>query len=403
MSKALLVSLCLFVAAAHAETKVNFSGDAFVRGYFLNGTGADKTQAFNQFFRLNLDAKPDEHLSIKAGLVLSSETWEGDNHKFATSPTLPSVHDGTAVGGINDDGAGNGNITHLDHAVIDYKTNEWITTVGRMPVSSPGNFLTSDDRRDRIQVIRIFNVQNVLALVYDKRAEGALNNSRDDLDMYSINYYGMTEHFKYAFQTGYWYSKKFDTTNTVNRVNLDNVRQITPQLEGNLLGVNYNLYYTILWGGNAVYKNDHHSAAIRLAHDFDIVKLDYETTWTRRGGLIAGGFDTLSSVINNSPDHYQSSIKLRTIGFGLGNKTGDEWLHMVKISKQFTNEFSASIGGGYAKILPSFLSTRLEKDTVLDATAKYAFSKNLNLALAYGKFYGDNKDHAGSLTLNANF
>jgi len=397
MSKYLLVALAVFGLNAHAETKVNFSGDAYVRGYFVNGMSPDKTSAFSQFFRLNVDAKPDDNLTIKTGVVLAGENWEGDYHKTAVLGT--TALGGTAVGGTNEDGFGNGNITHLDHAVIDYNKDGWVTSVGRMPVSSPGNFLTSDDRRDRIQVLKIFNNYHVLALIYDKRNEGTLNNGRDDLDMYSVNYYGLTPHFKYALQTGWWYSKK--TTNPSG--DLDNIKQFTPQLEGKLLEIDYKLYYTVLFGGTNLYKNDHHSAALRLTKDLDLFVVDAQSIWTKRGGLIAGGFDTLSSVVNNSPDHNQSQIKMKTIGFGIGNKTGDEWMHMVKFSKAITPELTASLGGGYLKVLPSKTATALEKDTVLDATAKYAFSKNLNLAGAYGRFFGDNKDHAGSLTLNANF
>jgi hypothetical protein len=407
MSKMLLVAIALVGFNAHAETKVNLSGDAYVRSYFVNGLSPYKTNAFSQFFRLNVDAKPDDNLTIRTGVVLAGENWEGDSHKPANfvNPTTGTVTatNGTAIGGTNEDG-GNGNITHLDHAVIDYKKDGWITSVGRLPVSSPGNFLTSDDRRDRIQVLKIFNNYHVLALVYDKRAEGSLSNGRDDVDMYSINYYGLTPHFKYALQTGYWVSKKYNAfTSGFNGLNLDNIKQFTPQLEGKLIGIDYKLYYTILYGGSANYKSDHHSAALRLTKDFDMFVVDAQSIWTKRGGLIAGGFDTLSSVVNNSPDHNQSQIKMRTIGFGLGNKTGDEWMHMVKFSKEFSPEFSASVGGGFLKVLPVYTATTIEKNTVLDATAKYTFSKNLNLAAAYGKFFGDNKDHAGSLTLNANF
>lgn len=394
MSKFFLVAIALMAINAHAETKLNFSGDAYVRSYFVNGMSPDKTSAFSQFFRLNVDAKPDDNLTIKTGLVLAGENWEGDNHaRIAT---------GTAVGGTNDDGSGNGNVVHLNHAVIDYNKDGWITSVGRMPVSSPGNFLTSDDRRDRIQVLKVFNNYHVLAMIYDKRNEGTLNNGRDDLDMYSVNYYGLTPHFKYALQTGWWYSKKFNG-GTTNFVNLDNVKQFTPQLEGKLFEIDYKLYYTLLFGGTTLYKNDHHSAAVRLTKDMDFAVVDYEGTFTKRGGLIAGGFDTLSSIINSSPDHNQSQIKMRTIGFGLGVTKKDEYVHMVKVSKALTPELTASIGGGRAHILTAAAGNTIEKNSILDATAKYAFSKNLNLAGAYGKFFGDNKDHAGSLTLNANF
>ncbi len=408
MTKALLVALCLVSFTTLAETKLNFNGDAFVRGYFLNGTGPDHTQAFNQFFRLNVDAKPDEHLTIKTGLVLSGNTWEGDKH-----------HTNAINSTVGTDGGG-GDTTRLDHAVIEYNKDGWVTSAGRQVVSTPGNFLTSDDRRDRIQVLKFFSNYNLLAFAYDKRAEGALSQGKDDLDMYSVSFYGTYNNLRYAIQTGYWVSKRYsNTTNALEAVNLDNIKQISPQLSGTYLGVDFDIYYTLLFNGSGkivtnfstltsepLYNSDHHAFAFKLAKDLSIMKVEYESAITKNGGLIANGFDTLSSVINNSPDHKQSSIKLKSIGLGLGRSNADEYTHMLRFSKIISNDLQLSIGGGFAKLYTfteTETSASIEDDTVLDATAKYTISKNLNFAAAYGKFFGDNKDHAGSLTLNANF
>ena len=410
MKKTMFIALSLLSSVAMAETKFNFSGDAYVRFYNINAhnVGTSSTQAFSQFFRLNVDAKPDEHLTIKTGLVLSGDNWNGDSSK-PVSLSGSSIG-GSSIGGTNDNGSGNSSISHLDHAQIDYSNDGWITSAGRIAVSSPGNFLTSDDRRDRIQVLKIFPSYDVLAFVYDKRATGSITDKKDDLDMYSVNYYGSWNQFKYAFQTGYWRTKKFNSlgTNLYNGVvNLDNIKQITPQLSTTLLGVNADLYYTILWGGTAYYKDDHHSMALKLSKDLEVLNVEYETIVTRDGGLIAGGFDTLSSIINNSMDHNVSQTNIRNIGFGLGNKNADEYVSMLKFSKKFNNDLTVSLGGGYAKLyvwsLTNAFTARTEKNTVLDATAKYDFSKSLALNAKYGKFFGDNKDHAGSLSLNANF
>lgn len=410
MKKTMLIALSLLCSVAMAETKLNFSGDAYVRFYNINAhnVGSTTTQAFSQFFRLNVDAKPDEHLTVKTGLVLSGDNWNGDSSK-PVSLGGTSIG-GASIGGTNDNGSGNGSIVHLDHAVLEYSNEGWITSVGRLAVSSPGNFLTSDDRRDRVQVVKIFPSYDVLALVYDKRAAGTITDKKDDLDMYSVNYYGSWNQFKYALQTGYWVNKKFNSlgSNLYNGVvNLDNIKQITPQLSTTVLGVNADLYYTILWGGSAYYKNDHHAWALKLSKDLEVVNVEHETVVTRNGGLVAGGFDTLSSIINNSMDHNVSQINLRNIGFGLGDKDADEYLSMLKFSKKLTNELTVSLGAGYAKLYvwsaQGLFTARTEKNTIVDATAKYDFSKALALNAKYGKFFGDNKDHAGSLTLSANF
>lgn len=375
------------------ESKINFSGDAFIRGYFKNGTGPDHEQAMNQFFRLNADARPDDHLAIKTGLILSSDTWEGDNH---TTNAQSSTS-------INDNGAGKSTVTHLDHAIIEYSNEGTIASFGRHAVSSPGNFLTADDRRDRIQLLKFFPSNDVLAVVYDVRAAGSLSNTRDDLDMYSLNYYGTYKTFKYALQTGYWINKKF-TTDTFNNVfvNLDNVKQFTPQLSTKFFETNIDLYYTILWGGNAVYRRDHHAFAAKLTHDFDLVKTELETIYTRNGGLVATGFDSLSSVVNNNPEHSQSSINLRNIGSGLGASTADESMTMLRLTKALHSNLLCSLGLGTGQFYIS--STKpIEHDTIFDATVKYTLSKFMDLNFKYGKFFGDFKDHASSASLNARF
>ncbi len=379
-----------------AETKFLFSGDANVRAYFKNRTTSGGTQAFNQFFRLNTQVKPDENLTIKVGAVLASENWEGDNHRSITT--------GTAIGGTNDDGFGNGNVTHLDHAVIEYNKNNWIASAGRHAVSTPGQFLTSDDRRDRLMLLKIRENYDVFAMAYDKRAEGSLTDSRDDLDMITVNYYGNWSGLRYALQAGYWYSSSFNnSTSLFNSANLHNIKMFAPQIEGKLGSVDFNFYYTILFGGQGTYYTDaHHAAALKLAHDFEVLKLELQSTMTLDGGFIASGFDTLSSVVNNSPDHNNSLIKLKSVGAGLGAKKADESIHMLRVSKLLATDFTASLGGGYGRFYNSTGGV-LESNSLLDATAKYTVSPNLSVLLAYGKFFGDFKDHAGSLSLKAAF
>ena len=392
--KTLVCFFALVALSAHAETKLTYSGDAHVRGYFKNSTGNNGEKAFNQLFRFNVIAKPDDALSVKVGAILSSDTWEGDSHKTITAG-------GTAISGTNNDTTSNDNVTRLDHAVIEYNKNNWITSVGRHVVTTPGSFLTSDDRRDRIQVIKIRDNYDAIAFAYDKRAEGALTDAKDDLDMYSLNYYGAFSGYKYALQTGYWVSRKFNNaTSGVNNINLDQIKQFSPQLEGKLAGIDFNLYYTVLWGGTVYYKDTSHAAALKFAHDFEIFKFEFQSMGTMDGGLIASGFDSLSSIVNSSPDSNQSSIKVKTIGFGLGSKKVDEQLHMLRFSKIFTPDFSATVGGGYGVF---YAASKNQKNTIVDATARYSFSQYLSLNAAYGHFFGDFKDHAGSLTLKAVF
>jgi hypothetical protein len=270
-----------------------------------------------------------------------------------------------------------------------------------MAVTSPGSFLTSDDRRDRIQVLKI-EQRGFWAFVYDKRYEGVLANGRDDLDMFSVNYYGKTDHFNFALQTGYW-------TSTTS-YSLKDLKQFTPQIDGIFWGVNYNFYYTILTGGSsspaAIYPHTHQSTALVLSKNFNDLKLSYQSIFTFHGGLIAGGYDTFSSIVNNNPDHHQSSVALRSIGFGFGRDAANEQMHVVKLGTSLTPSILATLSAGVARLYvwaATIANSKIESNQLIDATLKYSIAKNLSLDTSFGKFYGDNSNSAGSLTLNANF
>ncbi len=383
--KSLLIVIVAISFGAKAETKFNLSGDAYVKGLFKNSSGNNGTKNFNQFFRLKVDAKADENLSVKSGLVLSGNSWEGDTHST------------DAVGGTHEDGLGKGDTTRLDHAFIEYNKDGYIGSIGRMAVTSPGGFLTFDDRRDRIQVMKLTPTYDAFVVVFDKRYEGVKTNERDDLNMYSVNYYGNYNQIKYALQSGYWIQK-----NPTPGASLDNIKQFTPQLSLTAMNLNFDFYYTILWGGSTLYKNDHHSVALKLSKDLEMMKVEAQTIITKDGGLVASGFDSLSSIINNSPDHNQSGIKLRSIGSGLGNKSADEYVHMLRFSKKMTENLNLGLGIGTAKLFIS-TSTPLEKNNVIDSFLNFSLTKNLNLNVAYGRFAKDNEDHAGSFTVNAIF
>ncbi len=384
MKKALLLSLVLISNMALAETKVNFSGDAYVKGYFKNSTGKTGDQAFNQMFRLNLDAQADENLSLKAGLILSGNTWEGDNHTT------------NAVGGTHEDGVGGGDTTRLDTASLHYLKNGWLFSAGRMAITSPGSFLTSDDRRDRLQLIK-FVENGMWAFVYDKRKEGTIANGYDDANMYSINFYGKTESFNYALQTGYFTSKN------VNANYLKDTKQFTPQIDGKMLGLDYAAYYTLLYKGKpgTLYYGTHHSLALVLGKDFETFKVQLLSAHTQRGGLIASGFDTFSSVINNSPDHNQSSIRLGTIGLGLGTFQKNEHFTALKLTAPIGSDLVGSASFGRGNFYVTKVSA-LKNESVVDATLKYKLSKNLSLDSKYGRLLSQ-KVHGGSLALNAQF
>lgn len=387
MRKALFKASILFASyllSAQAAEQVTFSGDAFVRGYSKDRTGENADASFNQFLRLKTTFKADENVNVKLGAIYTSSTMNGDFRTTGTSGT----HN------LNSENV------RLDFAHFEYIKDKYFISVGRQIVSSRGGFLTSDDRRDRIAVARFID-QDVLVFLYDKRAEGTLTTSLDDLDMYSINYYGKKDQWLYAIQTAYFNQKKSTTTNLLK---LRDVIQVTPEIT--FVGDNFSVdgYYTYVGQGkgDAVYKDSHQSLALKHTLNLPVLKIETQAVLTQDGGLVASGFDTLSSVINNSAFNYQSNINLLNIGLASGNKKADESVLMTRLTKTIWTDLDLNLGGGHARTYNSTRGT-LINNTVLDAGLRYQVSKASFAKLNFGQLFGDTDRLATNLTYYVNF
>lgn len=380
---ALFISLAL-VQTAKAQSQISFSGDGFVRGYSKDRTGDNADSGFNQYLRLKTTIKADESVNVKLGAVYSSATLQGDFRTTGTSGTHHLTSENV----------------RLDFAHFEYIKDKYFVSVGRQVVTSRGGFLTSDDRRDRIAVARFID-QDVVVFIYDKRAEGTLTTALDDLDMYSVNYYGKKDKWLYAFQTAFFNQKKATTTNVLK---LRDVVQVTPELT--FVGDTYSIdgYYTYvgLGTGDAIYKDNHHALALKYTQNFPILKFEAQAIATLDGGLVASGFDTLSSVINSSAFNYQSNINLLNIGLASGAKKADESVFMTRFTKTVWTDLDLNLGAGHARTYSS-TRTRVLNNSVLDAGLRYQVSKASFAKLNFGQLFGDTDRLATNLTYFVNF
>jgi hypothetical protein len=379
-------SIQLF-AQTQTPNQLTLSGDGFVRAVTKNRTGDTGDSSFNSYLRLKSAIKADEFVTVKFGAIYNSSTAQGDV-RSATGSTSGTHH------------FGNNENIRLDYAHFDYFKGEYFVSVGRQAVTSPGSFLTSDERRDRLAVAKFIG-QDVLVVLYDKRAEGFPTNGRDDLDMYSVNYYGKKENLSYALQTGWFLQKQGNTTGTLK---LRDVKQFTPQLTYFADSFAVDTYYTLVGNGtgDAVYQDWHHSMALKFTKDFPIVKFEALAALTLDGGLIASGFDTLSSVVNNNSFNYMSNTELAYIGLASGAKKADETLFMTKFSRELVNDLEGSFGFGH---LRNYSTTKglLLNNSVVDVSLKYKVTKATHAKLNFGQLFGDTDRLASSLTYYVNF
>lgn len=383
---ALLSSFALF-AQTQTPNQLTLSGDGFVRAVTKNRTGDAGDSSFNSYLRLKSAIKADEQVTVKFGAIYNSSTAQGDV-RSATGSTSGTHH------------VGNNENIRLDYAHFDYFKGEYFVSVGRQAVTSPGSFLTSDERRDRIAVAKFIG-KDVLVVLYDKRAEGTTTNGRDDLDMYSVNYYGKMENLSYALQTGWFLQKQENSAGTLK---LRDVKQFTPQLSYFADSFVVDAYYTIVGDGtgDAVYQDWHQSMAIKFTKDFPIVKFEILGALTLDGGLIASGFDTLSSVVNNNSFNYTSNTDLAYIGLSSGAKKADETLVMTKFSRDVMTDLEGSFGAGHLRHY-STTKGQIQNNIILDASLKYQVTKATHAKLNFGQLFGDTDKLASSLTYYVNF
>ncbi len=83
----------------------------------------------------------------------------------------------------------------------------WTVRVGRQEANWAFNFLTSDDRRDRILALRKFGGVTVIGLM-DKRAEGSLTNDKADGDLFAAAAIGVNNGWLWGVLPGYWNATK---------------------------------------------------------------------------------------------------------------------------------------------------------------------------------------------------
>ncbi len=391
-----LIILSLSFNVFADESKVSFSGDAFIRAYVKDNTSDHGTGAFTQFLRLKSSFKADEQVTVKMGAIYASSNMGGD-FRLTSTPTTTALGSTTSTT-IGEQTSGGGENIRLDFAHFEYFNGDIFVAMGRQAVTSPGAFLTSDDRRDRFAIAKFFG-QNSLVAIYDKREEGTLANAKDDLDMYSLNFYGKTEKMNYALQSGYFAQ---EATSSTALLKLKSVKQFTPQLTYMFDALTLDAYYTIVGDGkgNAIYRDWHHSSALKTTSNFANFKLEVLGIYVIDGGLIATGFDTLSSVINNSPVNYRSSINLGNLGSGAGAKKADETMAMTKLSRDFSENFGASIGAGHVRY---YSSGDLKNNTVVDASLRMQISKASFAKLNYGQLFGETDKLASNITYYVNF
>lgn len=313
-ASALAIAALLAAPAAHSAVAVDFNGEFEANAVNLDNDapGQEDGRGILQLLRLGANIKLDDGVQIVTRMNLSNRHWSGD--RFGTD--WSGTDDDNSIDGAYSPDAAD-NVT-LDLGYLQLPLGPGILRIGRQESNWGNCFVSCDDRRDRIQYVTRLGGTNI-GLGYDKRVEGEFGpgtTADDD----QTGYYGFAVGQLGPVVAGLLiYHLRYDDnfTDPITRATImrdGTVTLVSPYFQTKVAGIDLS--------GTFAYQNmdpgqgsldDRLGAYLRAGYDFGVAKVEGQLVWTD-GYAPNQGFDSFSSMINNSPENKNSALSVARIG-----------------------------------------------------------------------------------------
>ncbi len=283
---------------AAAMANVEFGGD-YDASYFNVQGPADRDTGVNQRIRLQSSFESDGGVEVHTRLNLMNDRWTGD-----ASGTNPDAAPFTTGGRGH-------RTTQLDYGYVSLPTQIGQVNIGRQMANwNPSGLTTTDDRRDRISLVSPLGGGHTGIALYDQRQSVSTDDRSDDGYLVGAALLGpLAEGVNYGLLL-----VQFETSASGggdNNYGLRGATLVSPYIQGEAGDFNYEVGMHYLGQGRALYEEDTFAAYVKggfqMTPEF---LLEGQVFHAADGALIAGGYDTFSSLINNSPDHDQSATAI---------------------------------------------------------------------------------------------
>lgn len=304
-ASALAIAALLAAPAAHSAVAVDFNGEFEANAVNLDNDapGQEDGRGIRQLLRLGANIKLDDGVQIVTRMNLSNREWSGDRPQ-------PDIDDAYSPDTAD-------NVT-LDLGYLQLPLGPGILRIGRQESNWGNCFVSCDDRRDRIQYVTRLGGTNI-ALGYDKRVEGEFGPG-PDADDDQTGYYGFAVGQLGPVVAGLLiYHVRYDdnftdpiTSATIMRDGT--VTLVSPYFQTKVAGIDLSgtFAYQNMDPGQ-VSMDDQLGAYLRAGYDFGVAKVEGQLVWTD-GYAPNQGFDSFSSMINNSPENKNSALSVANIG-----------------------------------------------------------------------------------------
>ncbi|HYW92036.1 MAG TPA: hypothetical protein VFA95_06220 [Gammaproteobacteria bacterium] len=371
-------------------------------GLAKGSTTYGETEGLRELAHLGVDAKAGS-ASFHAGAILQGYEWTGNAHG-ADTPAYPNQ-----VTGISS------NAIRLDYAYMETPIADgWIFSAGRQIVNWGYCFTACDTRRDRLKLVKVINPHWVYVTLWDKRDAQTLRsaaNSNYPVGDYRSGYMwlnGFVANFEpgmdSAIHIGSFISIFRGNSATGANANAANstvgsgfalrgVDLWSSWARGHVQGWQYLANLNVTKNGSVLWPDTSEAYALRVAHDLASPKWNLAGQYigVHNGGLISSGYDTFSSMVNNSPAMDTSPTNVTNLG-GTGIKGVSQykqWMAMVRLSWMPTQKWTLNLAGGRMHRDGSagalnFAQGTTENDNVVDVQAHYQISPNVRTWATWG-------------------
>lgn len=309
-ASALAIAALLAAPAAHSAVAVDFNGEFEANAVNLDNDapGQEDGRGILQLLRLGANIKLDDGVQIVTRMNLSNREWSGDRSNIDID--IGGVDVAYSIDGAYSPDAAD-NVT-LDLGYLQLPLGPGILRIGRQESNWGNCFVSCDDRRDRIQYVTRLGGTNI-GLGYDKRVEGDFGpgtTADDD----QTGYYGFAVGQLGPVVAGLLiYHLRYDD-NFPAPMGDGTVTLVSPYFQTKVAGIDLS--------GTFAYQNmdpgqgsmdDRLGAYLRAGYDFGVAKVEGQLVWTD-GYAPNQGFDSFSSMINNSPENKNSALSVANIG-----------------------------------------------------------------------------------------
>ena len=295
---------------AAAMANVEFGGDYDVR--YFNTQAGDRSTGVDQRIRLQSSFESDGGVEVHARLNLMNDRWTGDGS--GTSSALDEQPFTTG-------GRDHRNVA-LDYGYMSMPTAIGQVNVGRQMANwNPSGLTTTDDRRDRISLVTPLGGGHTAIVASDVRQSVTTTDRSDDGMLYFGAFLGpLAENVNYGLLIAQFETSSSGEGDAEANYGLRGATLVSPYIQGSAGDLNYEVGMHYLGDGRALYEEDTFAAYVKSGFQMTPeLLIEGQIFHAADGALVAGGYDSFSSLINNSPDHNQSPTSIAALNLsGLG-------------------------------------------------------------------------------------